>query len=238
MTFDEAKKKYGIGGSGGYAYGGGSVGVTTPSYSPVSSAQSQYQAAMDKANAANESRYTEGKAKMTAAEAEADKIGTGQLAALEQTKKQDVAAGMQSLVGSGMGNTTVAASLPQAWESNVGTTGRLQIGESAAYAKMIAFGNTAGFIERRTDQAPDMGQYATLTSQAAMGNPNTQSYTPSPVSTPASSVSPMPTPQTGNPNLAPPPAGSKQGEGSWINGKWIPRGGTGNKKQQNSIGFM
>jgi hypothetical protein len=159
-------------------YTGGPMGIAPSNPSSITTTptvSSQYQNAMDSANAANEARYAEGKGKYGQIEdiyKPGGSFGAGQLAQIDSQKQRDVASGMQSLVGSGMANTTVAASLPQAWEQNVGSQARLNLADTQAQRYAGALEGSAGFIERRTDQAPNMAQYADLTSQASMGSPS------------------------------------------------------------------
>jgi len=204
-----------------------------PSYVPQSSISDpykQFETAQEKANAANEARYKEGLGKYQQVEGIYDPKGTfgaGQEAAINVQKQRDVAAGMQSLVGAGMGNTTIAASLPQAWESNVGSQARLNLADLRSERQAGAKVGTAGFIERRTDKAPDMGQYANLVQQANT-NYNTgqggQTYQPTPISVPQ----PVQQPQPGTPTEGQKTPGyGNVGPGQWINGKWQPTGGIG-----------
>ncbi len=148
-------------------------GTTTP--------YSQFEDAQRKANEANEARYQEGLGKFGQVEdmyKPGGSWGAGMSAQIESQKGRDVASGMQNLVSSGMGNTTVAASLPQAWEQNVGSQARLNLADLQGERYASALGNTAGFIERRTDAAPDMGQYADLVAQSSMGQPQYQPQQP------------------------------------------------------------
>ena len=131
-----------------------------------------FQQAMDEANAANEARYQQG---MGIYQNIADMFGpgstygAGQTAMLEQQKTQDVAKAQQHMAGSGLWNTTVAAAIPQAWEANVGMPGRLNIEDMRMGRYAGALEGMAGFVERRTDQGPDMGLFANLMAGASQG---------------------------------------------------------------------
>ena len=128
--------------------------------------------AMNEANAANEARYQQGMGiyeNIAGMFGPGSTYGQGQTAMLEQQKTQDVASAKQHMAGSGLWNTTVAAAIPQAWEANVGMPGRLNIEDMRMGRYAGALEGMAGFIERRTDQGPDMGLFANLMAGASQG---------------------------------------------------------------------
>ena len=97
-----------------------------------------------------------------------------QLAQLNTRKKQDVASGMQSLVRSGMANTTVAAGLPSAWEQQVGTPSRLGLEDILTQRRTEAQQAKLGMLERVEDVGPD----SNLIAQLAEGAGQTPNYMP------------------------------------------------------------
>ena len=132
----------------------------------------QFQQAQQEANRANEQRYQQGLG-IYGDIAEMYKpgggFGQGMESQLQRTKTRDVAAAKQQLAGAGLYNTTVAAGQGQAWEDVVGTPARLQMQDIQTGRYAEAMRGKAGFIERRTDQAPDMGQFGDLMKGAYAG---------------------------------------------------------------------
>lgn len=117
-----------------------------------------FQAAQTAANRANLQRYKEGiniYDRMISDWGKGGGFVKGQIAQLERRKTRGVAAGMQSLVSSGLAGTTMAAGLGKKWEEEVGTTARLSIADIAGQRLMQARQAKAGFIERRQDTGPD-----------------------------------------------------------------------------------
>lgn len=112
----------------------------------------QLQAAQTSANEANEKRYQDilglygnlGQAGMT-------RIG--------QQEQQAQAKSTQDLTSRGLGNTTVTGAMTRGIASDAELS-RQQLQEGVAMQK-------AGVMERRTDQGPDMGMYASLIAGAA-----------------------------------------------------------------------
>jgi len=121
-------------------------------------AAAQFSQAQNKANQANEARYQEGLGiydQLSALYEPGGKFGAGAMSSYQQGKGQAMASGMQSMVSSGLSNTTTAAGLGQKYESEVGTPFRLQLEDLRMSKYAGALQGKAGFIERRTDAAPN-----------------------------------------------------------------------------------
>ncbi len=119
-----------------------------------------FQAAQASANKANLARYKEGIGlydQMITNWSTGGGFVKGAEATLGRAKKRDMASGMQSLVSSGLSNTTTSAGLGKKWEEEVGAPARLNIADVAGQRLMQAQMGKAGFIERRTDSGPDPG---------------------------------------------------------------------------------
>jgi len=107
------------------------------------------------------------------------------LAQLGQQKTEDVSAGMQQLIGSGLAGTEAGAHVGTAWEKAVGAPARLRLEDLMMERLSGAQMQQAGFMERITDQFPDWGMIAQLAmaveqSRAAGGGGGTvYSYGPS-----------------------------------------------------------
>lgn len=132
--------------------------------------QQAYKQAADKATAANEKRYKEITGiwdNIISQYQPGGSFGQGALAMYEQGKKGAMATGMQSLVSSGLSNTTVAAGLPIKYEQEVGTPFRLQLEDMRINRLSEAQAGKAGAIERRTDAYPDPNLFAGLTQGAS-----------------------------------------------------------------------
>jgi hypothetical protein len=112
----------------------------------------QLQAAQDKANKANESRYQDILGLY-------GNLGQAGLARIGQQETQAQAKGTQDLISRGLGNTTITSAISRGIASDA-ELARQQLQESVAMQK-------AGVMERRTDQGPDLGLYASLLQQAA-----------------------------------------------------------------------
>jgi hypothetical protein len=106
----------------------------------------------DAATAANEQRYQQGMSLYDQSIAQA--MLAGKRAASQQT-----ASAQQSLMSSGLFNTTVAPSVM----AGINT----QANELSAASVASAMKDKAGFIERREDVAPDINLYASLMKGAA-----------------------------------------------------------------------
>lgn len=131
-----------------------------------------FQAKGDLANAANERRYTEGLdiyKNIASAYAPGGTFGRGQLEQYQRRKTKDIASQRQQLISSGLSGTTISAGLEQGYESEVGTPFRLQLADLQTQRFAAAQQAQAGFIERRTDQAPSPELMAGLVTQAESG---------------------------------------------------------------------
>lgn len=153
----------GWGGNGGAISGWGSTGGVGGG-----SIMGSFQQAQQEAIRANLERYKQGLAIYDEIIGRYKKGGgfvKGAEAKLERAKKKDVAAGMQSLVSSGLAGTTMAAGLGRRWEEEVGEPGRLSIADIAGQRMAQAQVGKAGFIERRQDIGPDPGLVSQLLQQ-------------------------------------------------------------------------
>ena len=173
----------------------------------LETAETEYKAAVEKANLANETRYQEGLGKFKTAEdiyAPGGSFGTGYLAQLEKQKVKDVASGTQSLVSSGLANTTVRAALPQAWESNVGEAARLNLADLQTTRYTGALANTADYMANKTEAIPDMTLYANLLQSASIGSPTGVTRVAAPAATQATAYTAAPaTPAAGTTGTTP-----------------------------------
>lgn len=81
-------------------------------------------------------------------------FGQGTEAMLERSKTKDIASAQQSLVSSGLFNTTQTAGLGKKWEEEVGMPTRAKL-EDVRYGQLgSALGQKAGFVERIENQYP------------------------------------------------------------------------------------
>lgn len=96
-------------------------------------------------------------------------FGAGAMALYEQGKNKALASGMQNLVGSGLANTTVAGTLPLAYEQEVGSPFRLQLEDMRLQNLTGSERAMADFISARNDPYPDLGMFANLAMQAGQG---------------------------------------------------------------------
>ena len=137
-----------------------------------------WQNQQDRANAANELRYNQG---MQILDDIISNYSTGGSfekateAALKRGETQAVTRGTQSLVSSGLSNTTQAAGLSKKFEEEVGAPTRLKAADVAAQRLAEAKQSKVGFIERREDTGPSFGDIAGLISQISQGQ-SAQSY--------------------------------------------------------------
>lgn len=148
----------------------------------------QLQTAQQAANQANKRRYQQGfnlltKGRGTArsyydqAADQIDVMGRGATEDVERGATRALAAGRQSLMSAGLGNTTIAANLPRgveedrrrAMQSVEEQRAQQAMGllTQRAGAELGASGQLAGFIGSRTDTGPDLGLYASLMQAAA-----------------------------------------------------------------------
>ncbi len=91
--------------------------------------------------------------------------GQGTEAMLGRQKQQSVAAGQQSLVSSGLSNTTQAAGLDKKFEEEVGMPTRAKLEDVRYGALSGALGQKAGFITDIQNQLPDFNLLAQLIAQ-------------------------------------------------------------------------
>lgn len=123
----------------------------------------------DQANLSNEERYEQGLEELRggygAAREQIAGIGGAAREDIARGSEQSYAKGLQSLIGSGLGSTTITANLARATEEDR-RRAEERLDESLAGVRAgleeRAGEGTSGFIERRTDAGPDMGFYADL----------------------------------------------------------------------------
>lgn len=107
----------------------------------------QMQAAQEKANLLNEQRYQQILGQF-------EGLGQAGRARIEQQTLQRQAEATQSLMGRGLGGTTITSAVGRGIAGE-GEMQRQQLEESVAMQK-------AGVMERRTDVGPDLGMFAGL----------------------------------------------------------------------------
>lgn len=132
----------------------------------------QFQVQQQTANAANEQRYQEGLALFDQIIKQNESGGTLEKAteaAIGRGRTKAVAQGTQSLVSSGLSNTTTAAGLGKKYEEEVGTPARLQAADIAQQRLSGAIRDKAGFIERREDVGPSYSDIAGLAKSIGAG---------------------------------------------------------------------
>ena len=120
---------------------------------------SQMQAAQEKANLLNEQRYQQMLSQF-------ETLGQAGRARIEQQTMQRQAAATQSLMGRGLGSTTITSAVERGIAGEAETQ-RQQLEESVAMQK-------AGVMERRTDVGPDLGMFASLLQAAGQQAPRQQ----------------------------------------------------------------
>lgn len=131
-----------------------------------------WQGQQDRANAANELRYSQGMEILDQIIGNYESGGSFEKAteaALKRGETQSVTRGVQSLVSSGLSNTTQAAGLSKKFEEEVGAPTRLRAADIAAQRLTSAQNAKVGFIERREDTGPAFGDIASLISQISRG---------------------------------------------------------------------
>lgn len=165
-----------------------------------SSLLQQLQRSQNQANKANEARYQAGLAELSGSrdlmrslyeQAGTTLSGLGESAKtdIEMGAQRALGAGRQSLISSGLGNTTIAAGLPRGVEEDRRRSmERVEEGQAQqrvglmtqqAGAEMGGAGQIADFISARQDRGPDMGLYANLLASMAAGQAASQPITQS-----------------------------------------------------------
>lgn len=114
----------------------------------------QLQAAQDRANQLNEQRYKE-------ILAQYEHLGEAGRTRIQKQTEQQQAAATQSLIGRGLGSTTITSAVSRGIASDAELQ-RQQLEESVSMQK-------AGVMERRTDVGPDLSMYANLLQSASRG---------------------------------------------------------------------
>lgn len=111
----------------------------------------QMQAAQKKANLANEQRYQQILGSF-------ENLGKAGRARIEQQTIQRQAQATQRLTSRGLGSTTITSAVERGIASDAETQ-RQQLEESVTMQR-------AGVMERRTDEGPDLGMFASLLQSA------------------------------------------------------------------------
>jgi hypothetical protein len=129
-----------------------------------------YQKKTDEANAANEKRYNEGLGLYDQMVAGYKNPGYGQGTRdqINQRQKQDTASGMQSLVNSGLYNSTIAPTVAQA-ASEAAQRSMNDLNDQITQNVNSALSQKAQFIANRNDVGPDLGNMANIISQIGEG---------------------------------------------------------------------
>jgi hypothetical protein len=130
----------------------------------------QYVQRMNDANTANENRYNQGLGLYDAivqAYMPGGGYGAGAMKSYQQGKQQSMSQAMQSAVDAGLAGTTVPSGFGTKYEQEVGTPFRLNLADLQMGKLTDALANMAGFVERRTDQAPSSAELANLVQTAS-----------------------------------------------------------------------
>jgi hypothetical protein len=133
---------------------------------------SQYEDAYQKAYKANEAIKQQGLTILDAAIERyqpGGQFGKGAMAEYEMGKEKSLATGMQSLIGAGLSNTTVAAGMPLAYEQEVGTPFKLQLEDMRMGRLTDAEMKKVGFLERIQNNYPDPGMFAEMQAKGSSG---------------------------------------------------------------------
>jgi hypothetical protein len=162
----------GAGGSGGSGYYGGGVGGSGGGGGgggmDLSKFISDWQAKMDQANAANESRYREILGGYDQRNAEMEGSGTQARADILRRGTERDAAVRSQLTQRGLGNTTVVPTMQMgAQRETEGDVGRLE--ESLRQQRSGLRKDVLDFKERRTDEGPNYGQLLELMKLSGQG---------------------------------------------------------------------
>lgn len=156
------------GGGGGGGYGGGSVGGGGGAFDLAS----EYQRALDQANAANEARYKD----ILGGYQSRYERGLGLLDGMGQQEGRDInelydnqaAQQRQSLVGRGLGNSTVLdtmlAGVDRERAADLGRLNERMRQQTLATDSGLS-GDTLQFMERKTETGPDFNMLAQLAQQ-------------------------------------------------------------------------
>lgn len=153
-----------VGGSSLSGNTGGGMGDTAA----IGQISQAYQAAQDKANAANQQRYDQGLAIQKQGVGLADQVGLDTNRRVNSQYQSDVGATEQSAVSRGLGNTTIRNSLLDA-DARRRDDAKLAATSAVAQNKQGALQNESAFIAARNDTAPDPALAASLMSGAANG---------------------------------------------------------------------
>lgn len=126
----------------------------------------ELQSAYNEALAANQERRTAAEGLYNQIIQEAQNFGTGLTEQLEATKKKDVASATQSLISSGLANTTRAATLGKKWEEDVGAKARTEIAGQKSEKLSQAYAQKAQFLTNIENEYPDYGTISNLILQS------------------------------------------------------------------------
>ncbi len=185
--------QYGIGpmgalqGPGMNGQQGGSYSQSNSSlqYGVPSGAKAEYDKAFAEAKAANEHRYGEGKGELTGVRDRSmsalDNLSGQEMADIEQRGKNRQSTIQQQQQSLGLGGTTVGATLATGVDRETSAEKRRAmdaVAQQRIGTDMKTTGDLTGFIERRTDEYPDLGAYAQLASQQTSQSGSTGSPAP------------------------------------------------------------
>lgn len=143
----------------------------------VDELMAKFQVEQDQANAANEKRYEQGN---DIFDQIIERYQTGGSfeqateAGLKRGEEQSIAQGTQSLVSSGLSNTTNTAGLSKKFQEEVAAPARLRAADIANERLTAAQQGKIGFIERREDTGPGYDLIANLARSVGAGG---QAYT-------------------------------------------------------------
>ena len=137
-----------------------SGGMSSSGTSALQGIIKQMQTAQQKANKANEKRYQQILSSF-------EGLGKAGRARIEQQTTQRQAQATQNLTSRGLGNTTITSAVERGIAGDAETQ-RQQLEESVTMQR-------AGVMERRTDEGPDLGMFASLLQSAGQQRTGGQS---------------------------------------------------------------
>jgi hypothetical protein len=146
------------GGIGGAGYGSGAMDPVAQSIKD----------AIDKANAANEARYAEGKGIHDTRLANAENYGAQQKRDADQAFNSRWGGVQQSLIGRGLGSSSLLASGAMGVERERADA-QARIGEGVSRYKNDLLADKEMMIRSKSENAPSWGDYLSLMSKAGYG---------------------------------------------------------------------
>lgn len=127
------------------------------------------QQASQRANMANEARYSQGLALLNQnlqTSAPGGALQTGALAEIEKQKTKGVGSELHHMISSGLFNTQTAASTGQRWESNYAAPARLKLEDIMSQRQNQARMDLVNFIQAREDVGPSLSDIYSAAQQA------------------------------------------------------------------------